>query len=71
MEKQAVEAQRRLRVYRGSRPPQDFEDKDIILVDGMSIEVHLKQLRNLATICDQALFIFLWALRHRLDLSGY
>jgi len=33
VEKQAKEAQRRLRVYRGSRPPQHFEGQNVILVD--------------------------------------
>ncbi|EFA80331.1 hypothetical protein PPL_07164 [Heterostelium album PN500] len=33
MEKQRAESKRRLRVYRGERPPVDFKDKTILLVD--------------------------------------
>jgi len=33
VEQQSTEAQRRLRVYRGNKAPQDFTDKHVILVD--------------------------------------
>jgi len=51
VEKQSKEAERRLRVYRGNRPPPNFENKVVILVDdgiatGSTMKAAILSVRN-------------------------